>query len=503
MTKNSFKHLGNRGFTLIEITVVMIIFGVLISLGMMGLRYYIGNKGYENTITALDKNNLGLIMFQATYRRYPCPANPQLAEDHPDYGYEDCSLTPVAGARDADGNGTPDPVLIGAFPFNTILDPDRDGVLTDGVFFETATAKMLNDFVTASGKEGDKGGGGDTGGGDPIGGGGSGGSGGDDTVGGGSGIDPVEPIDPPCTGKNCFDPVDINPVICTTKGCSNDGGGSIGGGGSVGSSGGYTAHYGYDGYGNKFTYAVTQSQTSAATFNQDFGAIDIQTEVRQSIIENPGSAHFVLFSHGQNGKGAYSKDGKLVSQCVLSVVNPIDPPPVVTTIHELENCDRADAVFVDGLRNDTRERHYDDHLSYTTSIITSLWGYSTPVLHNNGTPANPNDDFWVNRINNLNGGDVGVGTPNPQQRLHVVGDLQANKIITEQVCGENSNSPCMPIAAIAGEMLQMQCSSGKIAVAIEDNSVKCENPFSSIPAGSCPPGQRVYGISSRDGILCR
>ena len=412
MAKHTCKALNAKGFTLVEMAVVLIIFGVLVSIGMMGLRYYIGNKGYDNTIAALDMNNSGLITFQATHRRYPCPANPNLAETDPDYGYEDCSLPTVSGVRDADGNGTRDRVMIGAFPFNTLLDPDRDPTTNDG---------------------------------------------------------------------------------------SDDSG--------------YTAHYGYDGWGNKFTYAVTQSQTAANTFNQDFGAIDIQTEVQQSLLDKEGSAHFVIVSHGENGKGAFSKNGQLVEQCTNSIVNPGEPPPpVITTIHEIENCNNTNAIFVDGLKNNTRSRHYDDHLRYATSVITSLWGYSTPTMHDNGTPTNPADDYWINRITNLNGGGVGIGTAAPRERLHVMGDLQATKINVDEICGENSNSPCMPIAVIAGnpdkpptdpEYGGMKCPAGLIAVAIEDNKVRCQNPFAGIPAASCPSGQRAYGFSSRDGLLCR
>lgn len=100
----------------------------------------------------------------------------------------------------------------------------------------------------------------------------------------------------------------------------------------------------YDGYGNKFTYAVTEKFTSNAVN----GSIVINDGISSSPVTT--SAAFIIVSHGKDAKGAYSSAGTIGVDCNL-----LDGK-------DKENCDR-DAVFTETQTNDLQRDSvgwYDD-----------------------------------------------------------------------------------------------------------------------------------------------
>ncbi|MCB1532140.1 MAG: type II secretion system protein [Alphaproteobacteria bacterium] len=117
------------GFTLVELAIVMLIFGMVSGTALLGLRFYMLQQAEVETENALDVGDEALQDFFTAYGRYPCPANPTLGPGDIGYGEEQCAgagIEIVAGERDADGDGVNDPVMIGVMPFNTLIDGAND-----------------------------------------------------------------------------------------------------------------------------------------------------------------------------------------------------------------------------------------------------------------------------------------------------------------------------------------------------------------------------------------
>lgn len=131
----------SAGFTMIEILVFLVFFGLTATMLLYAFGSYSSGIRKATTNQALDMSKTAIAAFQGMYNRYPCPADPTLPTTDPNYGREDCAtpLVSIPGARDTDfaNNGFPapnnnDPVLVGAVPFRTILDPDGNPLTKDG-----------------------------------------------------------------------------------------------------------------------------------------------------------------------------------------------------------------------------------------------------------------------------------------------------------------------------------------------------------------------------------
>lgn len=88
-----------------------------------------------------------------------------------------------------------------------------------------------------------------------------------------------------------------------------------------------------DGWGRLFQYAITENLTALETFDQRAGAIDVVAGDGQSRLTPPGTAQYVIFSTGENGKAGFYKNGVFLESCPLDAL-------------ETENCD-GDASFMD------------------------------------------------------------------------------------------------------------------------------------------------------------
>lgn len=410
---------NQHGFTLVELAVVMLIFGMLMSSITIGLDRYLRDVSLEETLASIDRTELALYSFQTRRDKYPCPADPTLAPGDANYGRADCTANPniiTVQGRDVDGDGNGELVLIGAAPTATLLDPNNDGDPADGV---------LN-----------------------------------------------------------FD--------------------------SMKSKDRYKTNDGLDGWGNKLTYAVTRNLTDAVpdNFNADAGAIFIVDEQDNNLLNEAGTAHAIILSHGANGKGAFTEDGNYVDDCV-DIADPAEMAQVAALPYdERENCDYeepavGDAKFLKGIHNITNADYNDDHIAYMINKTTNLWEYTGGIVMEND-PDTEDDDSYILQIGNTNGGFIGIGLA-PQERFHLEGDLQAFKIRSETLCDEDGGN-CMPtdlIGAEEGKYPDMKCPTGEVVVRIEQNKVFCENPFTAASFGPCTtPGELMIGISSTSGPIC-
>ncbi len=144
----------------------------------------------------------------------------------------------------------------------------------------------------------------------------------------------------------------------------------------------------YDGYGNRIMYVVTEHLTCDNCFAPDQGGIDIINDSGNTALDAVGTAHFTVFSYGENGAGAFTKSGVRLA-C---------PAGAVT---ERENCDydvsvaEADATYQIALTSTSNgNSNFDDVANYFTQFDIPLWQTSSTVASN---------------IHQKPGGDVAIG----------------------------------------------------------------------------------------------
>lgn len=111
----------------------------------------------------------------------------------------------------------------------------------------------------------------------------------------------------------------------------------------------------FDGWGRRFTYAVTEDLASVGgatgtLYTNNGGVISISDSTRSTFVND---AHYVLVSHGRTGEGAYSYGGNEISVC-----------PNMTTL-DGENCDDDEEFMITLVNSEANlADFYDDYVSY-------------------------------------------------------------------------------------------------------------------------------------------
>ncbi len=263
-----------------------------------------------------------------------------------------------------------------------------------------------------------------------------------------------------------------------------------------------------DGYGQLFTYAVTEHMTDSNIHNTDHpfnprtGAVSVLDENRINLTTPADSAHYILLSHGDNGRGGYTQQGEQVDNCLVSVLPPPAPPslpaPGVNGAGiqlEIENCDANDAIYIKGLRSMADNANfYDDMLFYASTGLVPIWRQSLAA----GT------DTWLYNTNLEN---VGVGTDAPTHQLHIAGNLRVEgATLGTQYCinGSDGTVDCLNPDALAGDISAMRCANPtQVAYAIHENTLLCRDvDWTPVQGTSCPAGQFMNGFSNLGRIRC-
>ena len=123
----------SKGFTLIEMAIVLMVMGVMIAAAVSAYRQYATSNDIDVTIDHIDRAQSELREFYGLRGGYPCPARPDAAPGDADYGVAAAACRPedacpaglvctTDGTRDADKDGNPDRVVIGVLPFQTLAD---------------------------------------------------------------------------------------------------------------------------------------------------------------------------------------------------------------------------------------------------------------------------------------------------------------------------------------------------------------------------------------------
>ncbi len=268
--------------------------------------------------------------------------------------------------------------------------------------------------------------------------------------------------------------------------------------------------HGYDNWFGKFTYAVSESMTDVAfspatPANVQSGAINVQDEFGQDILDPPGSAHYVIVSHGDNNRGAFTIEGGDVGDCDINAIMGSPQPANLDIIGtpglaiELENCDRDDANFISALRSTANnDGYFDDQVYFNASNAFALWRQS------NFSPATET------YLYNTNFGNVGIGTNIPNSKLDVNGNIRAETSVASEVgyCDPTQDTKCLEPALLGGNT-KPSCATkygpGFVAIGIENNELVCIELF---PAGTpvsfvCPTaGEFVTSFSNLGNVVC-
>ncbi len=395
---------NSSGFTLIEMSIVMMIVGLAIAAALPSIKTYKNSKDSIRTHENMDLAQEVLREYYGLNGRYPCPANPNLPQNDPNFGVESCRALitdpcPVGltcttiGSRDANGDGNNDPVLIGTIPARTLAD-----------------SALFAEFQIVNGQ---------------------------------------------------------------------------------------------DGFLMKITYAVSELMTDQGftvsnPANTQLGAIGLKDEFNQDIINPADSAHYVLVSHGDNSRGAFTMDGNNVGDCTVAAILPLAPPPPGNNIGaagieiEKENCDNNDAIFAKGLRSlGTNDNYFDDIVLFNAITANSLWRQS------NFSP--PTESY----LYNTNFGAVGIGLNDPTSKLHVSGNVRTETgiIADGDYCALDA-SDCLLPEALAGTAMT-PCAAGEIATGIENNNLVCVPLFGGAISFTCPtPGEFVTSFSNLGTVNC-
>ena len=214
-----------------------------------------------------------------------------------------------------------------------------------------------------------------------------------------------------------------------------------------------------DAYGSKFVYAVTESLTDAATFDEKNGGIDVKDQ-NKSLIDPPGASAFIVIGPGPNRVGGYSLQGPLTQSCAgvgQDVVN-------CNTGFETGTSVPTNAVYASILAGSAKNSsEFDDYLSYSTKNVDPLWRRTKSDEEN---------------IQVIPSGNVGVGAVTPSVKLDVT---------------SASATPVRPSVLVTGA----SGTDGKIIVGnVCDASGKCFDPSTIGGAGiDCGSGKFMSGIN--------
>ncbi len=203
-----------------------------------------------------------------------------------------------------------------------------------------------------------------------------------------------------------------------------------------------------DGFGSKFTYVVSEWQTTNANFgppdnfnSQAFegaGRIRIIGTDNQNIADmSSGLAHVLVFSHGQNRAGGFTIQGRLSQPCDLSKRESINcalQDNQFTNNMGLVGSGSNAAVQVHQSKGDDNT-YYDDFLYYSNSTTKEIW---TRVVS-----TSPDADIFTRLLGNIRIGantDSDIAAPLPFSKLEVHGDLRTNKIQGPRLCPPRNDS---------------------------------------------------------------
>lgn len=226
----------------------------------------------------------------------------------------------------------------------------------------------------------------------------------------------------------------------------------------------------HDYWGHKILYAVTEAET--VNYDPAPGAITVRAVEFDDATSTRNAVNLVrtydifLVSHGETAQGAYNRDGVLVRPCVGATPHRDDENCNMDgTFFAWENPDDSLNGFpVTSYSQLDNNEFYDDFTFEIEKVTTGLW------------TRNIMDATYALTYSSA----IGVGTSNPTAKLHVVGNIEADELSSDQVC--NAAGVCFSPEIISGALNQMNCNNmgalttGQAVVNIRNSSVVCTSP---------------------------
>ena len=267
----------------------------------------------------------------------------------------------------------------------------------------------------------------------------------------------------------------------------------------------------FDGEGMQITYAVTEAMTDPSLSinrpaNPNGGVINIIDEANRDLTIPPSSGHYVILSHGENSKGAYTDSGARTDNCFVGS-GPPAPAPTGSNVGasgiatEIENCDDNDGIYVKGLLSLAEgDDYFDDIVFYRAKSTSALWRRSNTA---------PVGEAW---LYNTNLGRVGVNNDAPAFELDVNGNVKVEGEVAarDDICASGvwpianptTDPECLKPEFLGGDMTVSGniCPAGQIATGIEKNKLVCEDILDGVSpsidgsAFSCASSEKTVGI---------
>jgi hypothetical protein len=251
-------------------------------------------------------------------------------------------------------------------------------------------------------------------------------------------------------------------------------------------------------------YAVGANLTSAQTYRKDAGAIDVVNITNTSLVTPQGSAHFVVFSVGDDRRGGVSRYGQTYLPCSAptAAADAINCHTSTTSPHN-----RAIYRMADHSDSGTTQ-HYDDFMRYYASVETPLWRVS-------GASGIDIVDLVDVGSGSGSGGRVGIGVSAPATDLHVSGNVRIHgddSLMANQLCNENGLD-CFSADAIGGDndnpaTAKLQCNNPahpkydparSFVVGYENGEAVCGTGQTE---ARCEHGKVLRGVTPQGGLDC-
>ncbi len=385
---NTKRH--EKGFTLIEMSIVMIIVGILIATFSPLYSAYLRNQDLVDTTTTVQTVTSAVGSFRAQYGRYPCPASSTATRNDADYGHEtDCEDEASIAVANCDA----------------------------GICIEESSRA-----ITFS-----------------------------------SGGAPVTITPRIRVGTIPFRELNLQEKDAL------------------------------DGHSNRLLYAVTERLAVKNTFSLDEGGIAVLNDKDLSAIDPPGSAHFIIISHGENGAGARTKGGQLNACPGAGLEN--------------DNCNVGGQAIYRVAQTETTgdAEQFDDIISYFTSVNIPLWERSAI------------NEFHIHQRPS---GDVGIGnfTSEIFERDEIKGIAYSSGALqTTEFCDE-IGANCFPSSLIGGQIIEgppgeftnsgpnegLVCPVGTYMIGITNGAPDCVNDINV----TCPTDEILEGIRADGSLDC-
>ena len=246
----------------------------------------------------------------------------------------------------------------------------------------------------------------------------------------------------------------------------------------------------YDGYGNRIQYAVTERLTNSASYDPNHGTVEIIDANDVTVLKQPGTAQFIVFSSGVNAVGAYTTDGVRVNDCI-------------GTANDVENCNTSmpnrQAIYRAMVHDLTSANYYDDIVAYDTTSEAPAWQFTDSSAVNARQVENDNVLVFDDEAATPNGARVEING-----NVRVDGHVQTTRYCTDTVDGATpTNEECFESDKLAGETATgggMECTDpNTVMTGIRNSAPIC---VSILSLGSCPAGQLMTGVDADLKPIC-